>query len=1666
MKQSKATRRITLALSAILLSEQLAGTGAVLYAHAENEEKTEYSIEQSVTSSWDGGCNANIILTNLADKDTQDWSVVFCSSDKITNLWGGEITECIEFSSFVEEEQDEEYEEYDEAFAEDWFLDESFEKEAEVEGLEKPEDKETVDAPEVSADKMISETDKDIDAEEGKENHADAENEGVGENATETDPENEIVDENYTDTKNGEDAGSEMVSEDEASENAVVITESKDVFVESQEYDFDEPVVGEYEVYYRYTVKALDYNAVIAAGASITIGYCAEGNDHGVWDEKALLTFKEASVPVGGTYEYDGYTVEVKIPSCWDGTYNVRLLITNTSDETLHNWAFVMDTKDTISGLYNAVEMSGNDNEEDNVHLIKNAGYNQDIPAGGTVEVGYTASYEGDTDVPGDFALSQIEMEVTTAECEVSLLISDEWENGGLAQIIIRNISQLPIEDWMIEFDSVLDIREIWGGVIECHEGEHYFIRNSGYAQNILPGESWTVGVLFSGESAEISNVQVKQIAAGNNNNAADGILSVSADHMAINEDGNYEFAEDFTAFTGTLVRVNEVTKFTLQVFDKNDIKIYETDIVPAEQWTLEDFAFIYGLDRFAFEVYFGAERYAVELIVNCNGNHNFDKLVFDHDDSDGDGLINYFEKYFGTDENDVDTDDDELTDYQELYTFGYDPLNPDSDGDGLADKDEDADEDGISNKKEYNLGSDPISIDSDKDRLLDSIEISYGTSLILEDTDNDGVSDYDEYMLDQIGVIRNSDGTYTATFSADTMGCAYDKAVIPSITLTGDTSAILDFSTTMVTGNYLLNPSMVGYMGQAYDFSTTGDMNNAELTFTYDERYIDERIINATDFCPTIYYFDSDNQDLIEVENQTWIGNKVIAHLEHFSTYILADKSALEAFWNRPLEEISEPDMFETEYDDDQELNFESKKATVRLNVTYSNGIAVPNADVYVYSIDTYGRYGTGGVMLYSGVDLQNFQMSTRTDKNGRAICHLNSESVDSTGCYIIFVDQDGKYGASYTIASPYWEHIHDGLTAGEERDIDIILEPYSSSEEVTVSFGVHSNAYTLPNILYSYNIRLYEGWGFSAYAESGTPVIDEISWEKAFWRETYQVTVPRGKYTAIIEKEGYPKKKLQILVPGDIGQPCGMNQPFLVLMNGENSIIVSKTEEEYNFDINNDGLNDELTKLICKGGITTRTGTKVFYGNSWLAEYNDVMSNSDWDDDGLINGDEIEIYYKDGRPYIKMLSHPQIIDSDFDMIWDDEEINLYNTDPNNAEAIVFCDDLNALNRRRDFEAAKAYDDYLGENSLWLNTQLTFNFILGGGELSRNRMASEELLELFALYADQNRDECVEIGQLNSINSILSEIGDISELCGRKFDYTFFNDLSRKMRNARRSSEASIAIMEISKDLQEWVINEFVKIGGTTQYAEELSRWIGKAGILLTIGSAGLVTVQDVTNYNATVELLKDYEYILYNLKCCGNVNIENAAINVSRDMQDIYTKYLTNAGNIIWNASESGIGYIAAAEIAGLGIPGLIADIVLVATNAMVGNAGSNKIVNFTDVDCVNAVTLATNNLISYGTYQGYGAANVIVVVPGRKIRESKYGNIKWFKEEINAEGEATYTFLCGNDVEESKHVIDIVRFNAFAWKWAETKYIGYLDSDRKGMNGDFFFESVSVK
>lgn len=126
-------------------------------------------------------------------------------------------------------------------------------------------------------------------------------------------------------------------------------------------------------------------------------------------------------------------------------------------------------------------------------------------------------------------------------------------------------------------------------------------------------------------------------------------------------------------------------------------------------------------------------------------------------------GLSLDFRMGRGTDPLDEDTDGDGLSDGEEVDVYDGDPFLVDTDGDGLDDlveaglgtslRDEDSDGDGLLDGWEVEHGFDPLSDpsddeandDSDGDGLTNIEEQEAGSDPCNDDSDNDGLTDFDE---------------------------------------------------------------------------------------------------------------------------------------------------------------------------------------------------------------------------------------------------------------------------------------------------------------------------------------------------------------------------------------------------------------------------------------------------------------------------------------------------------------------------------------------------------------------------------------------------------------------------------------------------------------------------------------------------------------------------------------------------------------------------------------------------------------------------------------------------------------------------------------------------------------------------------------------------------
>jgi outer membrane protein OmpA-like peptidoglycan-associated protein len=129
-------------------------------------------------------------------------------------------------------------------------------------------------------------------------------------------------------------------------------------------------------------------------------------------------------------------------------------------------------------------------------------------------------------------------------------------------------------------------------------------------------------------------------------------------------------------------------------------------------------------------------------------GNNIDDPLDTDGDgilnlidpDDDNDGLVTKYEIKIGTNPLASDTDNDGISDYEEL---GKDTENlRDTDNDGKINPvDNDDDNDGLLTSLEISIGSDPLNADTDMDGIADNNEMGDDNKSLL-DIDNDGIPD------------------------------------------------------------------------------------------------------------------------------------------------------------------------------------------------------------------------------------------------------------------------------------------------------------------------------------------------------------------------------------------------------------------------------------------------------------------------------------------------------------------------------------------------------------------------------------------------------------------------------------------------------------------------------------------------------------------------------------------------------------------------------------------------------------------------------------------------------------------------------------------------------------------------------------------------------------
>lgn len=348
----------------------------------------------------------------------------------------------------------------------------------------------------------------------------------------------------------------------------------------------------------------------------------------------------------------------------------------------------------------------------------------------------------------------------------------------------------------------------------------------------------------------------------------------------------------------GTLKNSSEMSSLKYEITDINDTVVLLGDITVEENWKAENFGLVVGTNFIKVtaaekngEVH-EASIYVINICVENMNNTNVDTR-----DNDGDGLCNYYETIIGSDPDVLDTDGDGLSDYDEFKFTATDPSKADTDGNGISDADEDTDNDGLTNKEEVALGTNCFISDTDDDKLSDGDEVNvYGTDPLKPDTDGDGLSDSQEVELGYDPTKEDSDENGTVDSleikeQTKTLAVREDNPqAVSEVSVKLKCHGHID-NVVSINDTYNLdmrNSEVVGLVGSPFEFTSSEEFESAEITFKYNEEYLGSTDENDL----RMLWYDEANDNYVPLDAVIDTENNTVTYVTtHFSTYLLVDK-------------------------------------------------------------------------------------------------------------------------------------------------------------------------------------------------------------------------------------------------------------------------------------------------------------------------------------------------------------------------------------------------------------------------------------------------------------------------------------------------------------------------------------------------------------------------------------------------------------------------------------------------------------------------------------------------------------------------------------------------------------------------------------------------------
>jgi len=542
--------------------------------------------------------------------------------------------------------------------------------------------------------------------------------------------------------------------------------------------------------------------------------------------------------------------------------------------------------------------------------------------------------------------------------------------------------------------------------------------------------------------------------------------------------EGVYEVSEKLNCFEGMINNRANVQKVTYEVWDAFGNMVDADELIFDEYsgaWSINDLGLVIGWNDIIFTVYLADDVTIQETYSYVNSAfENMERADVGIQDSDEDGIIDYYEVVYGTDKDNPDTDGDDLSDFEEMMSTGTDPTLYDTDGNGVWDGQEDFDGDGLNTLEEmfygtspwYSdsdfdgiddeteimvTGTDPMDEDSDDDDLTDGEELKLGTNPLLKDTDGDGVNDDEEKIEQQIALKVKDES------------CAV-QGVSVNLACSGDIENQVFIKNTIEEDP--LSAGVVGLVGVPVEINSMAPFDEAVITFRYDR----EKLGDAKEENLCVMWYDEENLTYVLLEDSVLdtVNQTVSYTTTHFSTYLLVDKEIWLDAWFEVIkydEYIAEEDT--ANYDIFICIDYSVSEEELELELEFAKKLIEQKVDVARVCI---GAFTSNGAKYYYSEGWLNSKESGLIFLGGMEEAVYNKYKIDlgPTGTYS--ADCYGAIGMmkdmNKMVSSSTNKKVGFLINAGKNEDhapvITMNSEHVASVNLAWLGFAVHSVSIT----------------------------------------------------------------------------------------------------------------------------------------------------------------------------------------------------------------------------------------------------------------------------------------------------------------------------------------------------------------------------------------------------------------------------------------------------------------------------------------------------------------------------------------------------------------------------------------------------------------------------